>query len=82
MEECLILCNVVIGLEVELKGVPQFVTIGGYEENPRAYPLKGEGAIKVHCLVLYLDGGGHGLLLGPLGDEVNEGLGPDHGAGA
>lgn len=45
MEECLVLCNVVSGLKIKLKGVPYFVITGGYEEDTHTYPLEGEGAI-------------------------------------
>jgi hypothetical protein len=40
MEEGLILCNLVSGPEMKMKGVPQFVAAGGDQEDPRASLLK------------------------------------------
>jgi len=54
VEECLILCDVVSSIEMEVKGIPWLIAARGYEVDPSAHPLKHEGAVEAHGLVLQL----------------------------
>jgi hypothetical protein len=62
---------------MQLNHIEESISLGGDQHNTSPDPIKREGAVEVHALVLLGNRGGRLLYLGPFHHEVRQGLGLD-----